>query len=133
MRRPSRHPAITAKAPIRNDVKKACERKLVGVPAPIPTARLSMDRAMPNVSASIGDTRSSLFLLASSASLCFERSKSFTSPSTKSSKKLNCCVSLSGIKLLTTLPTKREKIKVKLDTPVTINTETKGTFILLTP
>lgn len=126
-------PRRTARAPIRREAENAVGMEAVGIPAPIPAARLSMERAAPRANASVGESMASLFLSAVSASSWRERSNSFTRPSTNRSRKLKYCVMFPGRRRLTRLPAKREMTRIRLDMLVTMIMDRLGTFILLTP
>lgn len=54
---------------MRKEARNAVGMEAAGIPAPIPAARLSMERAAPRASASVGESMASLFLSAVSASL----------------------------------------------------------------
>lgn len=69
IRRPSMLPRRTARAPMRKEARNAVGMEAGGIPAPIPAARLSMERAAPRANASVGESMASLFLSAVSASL----------------------------------------------------------------
>ena len=54
---------------MRKEARNAVGMKATGIPAPIPAARLSIERAAPRANASVGESMASLFLSAVSASL----------------------------------------------------------------
>lgn len=121
-------PMLTKKALIIAAIMQAVEK-----PTPRPAAMLSKESAMPREAASGGVKRLSLSLLALSAWLSQERSKSLISPRTNRIANPAILVNKGGISPMSRFPANREQARVPLEIAERMIREEKGIFTRFMP